>query len=86
MNEFNTVQERAVAGLPTIWTPKQGEIEAIINLIAHQREIARQREITQQHDIARQYDIAYQREINRKNAHHITKGRFFINTDGSYCY
>ena len=76
MYYFYTVQIRAVAGLSTIWTPQQGEIEAIINLIAHQREIARQREITQQHEIARQYDIAYQREINRKNERHITKGRF----------
>ena len=60
-------QNRAVAGLSTIWTPKKGEIEKIIIKLKNdqqQEENARQQEIVQQQIVARQ------QELDQQNAYY----------------
>jgi len=67
MSIYTNQQDRAVAGLSNIWTPKKGEIEEIIIKLKNDQQ---QEENARQQEIVRQQIVARQQELDQENAYY----------------
>lgn len=74
MSIYTKQQDRAVAGLSTIWTPKKGEIEKIVQQQENARQQAendqQQEENARQQEIVQQQIVARQQELDQENAYY----------------